>query len=66
MNVRKLTLGLEEKIYREAKTIIPLGEISPTISNLLKEHLKKIKKERLIAGCKSTAKSKAIKEEDKI
>jgi hypothetical protein len=63
---KQLTLSLEANTYQEAKEIIPNGRISPIINNLLEEYLKKQKKERLIASYKRTAKSKAIKEEDKI
>lgn len=63
---KQLTLSLEANTYQEAKEIIPTGQVSPIISSLLEEYLKKIKRERLIASYKKTAKSKAIKEEDKI
>jgi len=63
---RHLSLSLEPSVYREVKKEIPEGQISPFVNNLLKEHLKKKKLERIIAGYKSTAKSKVVKEEDKI
>lgn len=63
---RQLTLSLEANTYQEAKEIIPTGRISPIINSLLEEYLRKTKRERLIASYKKTAKSKAIKEEDRI
>ena len=63
---RNINISLEPEVYQGTKKVAPGGEISPFVNNLLKEHLKKIKQEKLIAGYKSTAKSKAVKEEDKI
>jgi len=67
LNMRKnVNLNLEVSVYREAKRVVPTGQISSLINNLLKEHLKAKKQERLIASYKKTASSKAIKTEDKI
>ena len=67
INMRKnVNLSLEVKVYQEAKRMVPTGQVSSLINNLLKEHLEKQKKERLIASYKKTASSKAIKTEDKI
>jgi predicted CopG family antitoxin len=63
---RHLSLTVEADVYREVKKIIPEGQISTFVNNLLKEQLKKKKQEQLIASYKKTAKSKAVKEEDKI
>jgi hypothetical protein len=63
---KNVNLNLEVNVYEEARQIIPARQVSSLVNNLLKEHLKKIKQERLIAGYKRTAKSKAVKEEDKI
>ena len=63
---RHLSLTVEADVYQEVKKTIPEGQISTFVNNLLKEHLKKMKREKLIASYKSTAKSKAVKEEDKI
>jgi len=63
---RNINISLEPEVYQGTKKVAPGGEISPFVNNLLKEHLKKIKQEKLIAGYKSTARSKAVKEEDKI
>jgi hypothetical protein len=63
---RNINISLEPEVYQGTKKVAPGGEISPFVNNLLKEHLKKIKQERLIASYKKTAKSKAIKTEDKI
>jgi transcriptional regulator CtsR len=63
---RTLSLSVEADIYQKVKKEIPEGQISNFVNNLLKENLKKKKQERLIASYKKTAKSKAVKEEDKI
>ena len=63
---RTLSLTVEADVYQKVKKEIPEGQISTFVNNLLKENLKKIKQERLIASYKKTAKSKAVKAEDKI
>lgn len=63
---KHLSLNIESDVYREVKNTFPPGQVSTYVNNILKEHLKKMKKERLIASYKKTAKSKAVKEEDKI
>jgi hypothetical protein len=63
---RTLSLSVEAEVYQEVKKEIPEGQISTFVNNLLKENLKKIKQEKLIAGYKSAAKSKIVREEDKI
>lgn len=63
---KHLSLNVEAEVYQEVKRTIPVGQVSTFVNDLLKEHLKKKKQERLIASYKKTAKSKAVKEEDKI
>ena len=67
---KHLSLNVEAEVYNEVKNTFPAGQVSTYVNNILKEHLKKLKKEKqkekLIAGYKSTAKSKVVKEEDKI
>ena len=64
--VRHLNLTIDINTYREAKRLVPPGKISKLFSDFLKEYLEKQKKEKLIAGYKSVAKSKIVKAEDKI
>ena len=67
---KHLSLNVEAEVYNEVKNTFPAGQVSTYVNNILKEHLKKLKKEKqkekLIAGYKSAARSKAVKEEDKI
>ena len=63
---KHLSLNVEAEVYQEVKRAVPVGQVSTFVNDLLKEHLKKKKQERLIASYKKTAKSKAVKAEDKI
>ena len=63
---KHLSLNVEAEVYQEIKRTIPVGQVSTFVNDLLKEHLKKKKQEKLIAGYKSAAKSKEMREEDKI
>jgi hypothetical protein len=67
---KHLSLNVEAEVYNEVKNTFPAGQVSTYVNDILKEHLKKLKKEkqreRLIAGYKSAAKSKIVREEDKI
>jgi len=67
---KHLSLNVEAEVYNEVKNAFPAGQVSNCVNDILKEHLKKMKKEKqkekLIAGYKSAARSKAVKEEDKI
>ena len=63
---KNINLNLEENIYQEVRRSVPKGQVSSLVNNFFKEYLKKQKKEKLIAGYKSVAKSKVVKEEDKI
>jgi hypothetical protein len=65
-NIKHLNLTLDINTYHEAKKNIPRGQISKLFSVFLKEYKKKKSKEELIAGYKSAAKSKIMREEDKI
>ena len=67
---KHLSLNVEAEVYDEVKNTFPAGQVSTYVNDILKEYLKKLKKEQkkreLIADYKSAAKSKAVKEEDKI
>ncbi len=67
---KHLSLNIEAEVYNEVKNTFPVGQVSTCVNNILKEHLKKMKKEqqkeRLIADYKSTARSKAMRAEDKV
>jgi len=63
---KNVNLNLEANIYQEIRRSVPNRQVSSLVNNLLKEHLKKQKQEKLIASYKKTAKSKAVKTEDKI
>ncbi|CAJ0633684.1 446_t:CDS:2 [Entrophospora sp. SA101] len=63
---KNLNLSVELTTYQEVKRTIPNGQVSSLVDSLLKEYFKKKKREELIAGYKSTARSKAMREEDKV
>jgi hypothetical protein len=63
---KQISLSLESNIYEEAKEMLPAGQISPLVNDFLSDYLKKKKRERLIAGYKKTAKSEAMRTEDKV
>jgi len=67
---KHLSLNVEAEVYNEVKNTFPTGQVSTHVNNILKEHLKKLKKEKLkeklIADYQSTARSKIMREEDKI
>jgi hypothetical protein len=63
---KHLSLNVEAEVYWEVKRAVPVGQVSNFVNGLLKEYLKKKKQERLITSYKKTAKSKAVKAEDKI
>jgi len=65
-NIKNLNLTIDINTYYEAKQKIPHGQVSRLFSDFLKEYLKKKKKEQLAADYQSTARSKAMREEDKI
>jgi hypothetical protein len=64
--IKHLNLTIDIDTYHEAKRNIPRGQISQLFNDFLKEYMKKKKREELIAGYKSAAKSKIVQEEDKI
>ena len=59
-------MSVDIDTYREVKRTIPEGKVSQLVDNLLKEYFKKKKREELIAGYKSAARSKIVREEDKV
>ena len=67
---KHLSLNIEAEVYNEVKNTFPAGQVSTCVNNILKEYLKKMKKEqqkeKLIAGYKSAARSKIVREEDKV
>jgi predicted CopG family antitoxin len=63
---KHLNLSIDTNVYYETKRLVPPGQISRLFSDFLKEYVKKKKREELIAGYKSAAKSRVVKEEDKI
>lgn len=67
---KHLSLNVEAEVYNEVKKTFPEGQVSSFVNDILKEHMKKLKKEqqkeRLIAGYKSAAKSKIVQKEDKV
>lgn len=65
-NIKNLNLTIDINTYYEAKRNIPRGQVSHLFSDFLKEYMKKKKREELIAGYKSTARSKAMRAEDKV
>ncbi|CFW93497.1 Putative MazE7 antitoxin (plasmid) [endosymbiont DhMRE of Dentiscutata heterogama] len=65
-NKHYLNLSIDTNVYYETKRLVPPGQISQLFSDFLKEYVKKKKREELIAGYKSAAKSKIVREEDKI
>lgn len=60
---RNLSLSLEANIYQEVKRVIPTGQISPLVNNLLKEYLKKQKEQELKAAYQDFTKNKKLKKE---
>jgi hypothetical protein len=63
---RSINITLEPNVYHDTKKVAPKGEISPFINKVLKEHLKIYKQQELKESYKRTAKSKAMKEENKV
>lgn len=61
-----VSLNLEVGVYQEARKIIPDRQISLLVNNLLKEYLKKQKKQELKEAYQRTAKSKKMRAEDKV
>ena len=63
---KNINLNLEENIYQAVRRTVPKGQVSSLVNNFLKEYMKKKKREELIAGYKSAARSKIVREEDKV
>jgi len=63
---KHLSLNVESDVYREVKRTIPAGQVSTFVNNLLKEHLMKLKEQELKEAYQRTAKSKEMREEDKV
>jgi hypothetical protein len=63
---KNINLNLEESVYQAVRRTVPKGQVSSLVNNFFKKHLKKIEKEKLIADYKSTARSKAMRAEDKV
>lgn len=64
-----MNIYLQEDLYRRLQPWIKQRRVSKFINEAVVEKLdkeKKISKEKLIADYKSTARSKAVREEDKI
>ena len=69
MSGRNINIYLQEDLHRRLKPWIKERKVSKFINEAVAEKLdkeKKISKEKLIAGYKSAAKSKIVREEDKI
>ena len=63
---KAVNLNLEKSVYQEAKRLVPTGQVSSLINSLLKEHVKKLKEQELKEAYQRTAKSKEMREEDKV
>ena len=63
---KAVNLNLEKSVYQEAKRLVPTGQVSSLVNNFLKEHVKKLKEQELKEAYQRTAKSKEMREEDKV
>jgi hypothetical protein len=63
---KNVNLNLEASIYQEIRRTTPTRKVSYLINSLLKEHLKKLKEQELKEAYQRTAKSKEMREEDKV
>ena len=63
---KHLSLNIESDVYQEVKRTIPVGQVSTFVNNLLKKHLMKLKEQELKEAYQRTAKSKEMREEDKV
>ena len=63
---KNVNLNLEASIYQEVKRTTPTRQVSYLINSLLKEHLIKLKEQELKEAYQRTAKSKEMREEDKV
>ena len=60
---KNLSISLEAQVYQGVKNIVPVGQVSPLVNNLLKEYLGKQKEDKLKASYKDFAKNKKLKKE---
>lgn len=58
-----LNCSLEPSVYQAVKRIVPPGQVSPLVNNLLKEYLKKQKYQQLKKAYQDFAKNKKLKKE---
>lgn len=63
---KNINLNLEEDVYQAVRRTVPKGQVSSLVNNFFKEHLKKIKEQELKEAYQRTAKSKAMREDDKV
>jgi hypothetical protein len=63
---KNINLNLEEDIYQAVRRTVPKGQVSSLVNNFFKEHLKKLKEQELKEAYQRTAKSKEMREEDKV
>jgi hypothetical protein len=63
---KNINLNLEEDIYQAVRRTVPKGQVSSLVNNFFKEHLKKLKDQELKEAYQRTAKSKEMREEDKV
>lgn len=63
---KNVNLNLEASIYQEVRRTTPTRQVSSLINSLLKEHLIKLKEQELKEAYQRTAKSKEMREEDKV
>lgn len=63
---KHLSLNVEPKVYQEVKNAVPAGQVGKFVNNILKEYFKKQKTQELKEAYKRTAKSKEMREENKV
>ena len=66
MKDKRLSLTMDSNTYYQAKRLVPPGQISKLFNNFLKEYVKKLKEQELKEAYQRTAKSKEMREEDKV
>jgi hypothetical protein len=65
-NKQHINLSIDINTYQEVKRLVPPGQISKLFNDFLKEYSKKKRQQELKLAYQRTAKSKVVKEEDKI
>ena len=63
---KNINLNLDEDIYQAVRQTVPKGQVSSLVNNFFKEHLKKLKEKELKEAYQRTAKSKEMREENKV